>query len=121
MKKIIKQKPQEEKSVDILKRVAKRVEEATVDISSMKHDLKFMNARLGIVEHNTEVMKVDMERMRNDVGEVKNKITTIKQDVKDIKRDVEGLTETTGFILKKAVTQEEHKALAQRITALEQS
>lgn len=36
MKKITKQKPQDEQSIDILKRVAKRVEEATIDISSIK-------------------------------------------------------------------------------------
>ena len=84
MKKILKQKPQKENSIDILKKVAKRVEEATVDISSMKHDLKFMNARLGIVEHNTEVMKVDMEKMRNEMVEVEMRLGKRISNVADL-------------------------------------
>ena len=74
MKKIVKQKPQEEQSVDILKRVAKRVEEVTVDISSMKSDLKFMNLRLGNVEHNTGIMKVDIEKLKSDLANTENNI-----------------------------------------------
>lgn len=73
MKKIVKQKSQDEQSIDILKRVAKRVEEATVDISSIKTDLKFVNLRLTGVEHNTEIMKVDMEKLKVDIGELGNK------------------------------------------------
>ncbi len=121
MKKTIKQKPQDEQSIDILKRVAKRVEEATVDISDMKSDLKMVNLRLGGVEHNTEMMKVDMEKMRGDIEEVQGDISTMKKDIKEIKRDTEGLIETTTHILKEAVTHDEHKALSHRVTALEQS
>lgn len=78
MKKTTKQKPQEEQSIDILKRVAKRVEEATIDISDMKSDLKMVNLRLGVVEHNTEIMKVDIENMKVDMGELGNKIDGVE-------------------------------------------
>lgn len=69
MKKIAKQKPQDRQSIDILKRVARRVEDATVDIHSMKSDLKWVNLRLGQVEKNTEIMKVDIEKMRGDIDD----------------------------------------------------
>lgn len=69
MKKTIKQKPQNEQSLDILKRVAGRVEEATVDIHEMKRDLKLVNLRLGQVEDNTEIMKVDIEKMREELDD----------------------------------------------------
>lgn len=121
MKKIIKQQPQDEQSLDILKRVAKRVEEATVDIHEMKRDLKFVNLRLGQVERNTELMKVDMEKMRAEIGEIKTDMTRVKKDIKEIKRNTEGLIETTAHILKEAVTHDEHNALSQRVFALEQS
>lgn len=127
MKKV-KQSPKDEQYIDILKRVAKRVEEATVDIHSMKRDLKFVNLSLGQVERNTEVMKVDIERLKNEMGDVradigglKTDIATMKKGIKEIKKDTEGLIETTGHILKEAVTHDEHKALSQRVTALEQS
>jgi len=77
MKKI-QQTPKGENTIDILKRVAKRVEETTIDISDMKSDLKMVNLRLGKVEHNTELMKVDMEKMKVDMGELGNKIDGVE-------------------------------------------
>ena len=71
MKQTIKQKPQDEQSIDILKRVAKRVEEATVDINDMRYDLKSVKLRLGNVEHNTEIMKVDIEKLKFDMENMK--------------------------------------------------
>lgn len=106
MKKI-QQKPKDEQTISILKRVAKRVEEATIDISDMKSDLKMVNLRLSGVEHNTEIMKVDIEKMRTVLDEVK--------------RSTDDLIDTTAEILEKAVTHDEHNALSQRVTALEQS
>ena len=117
----IQRKPKEEQTIDILKRVAKRVEEATVDISSIKTDLKFVNLRLGGVELNTDLMKVDIENMKNDMGDMKSEISAMNKDIKEIKQDTESLIGTTSHILKEAVTHDEHKALSQRVTALEQS
>jgi len=71
MKKPSKQTPKDEQSIDILKRVAKRVEEATVDISSIKTDIKFVKLRLSGVEHNTEIMKVDIEKLKFDMENMK--------------------------------------------------
>ena len=121
MQKAIKQKTQEKQTVDILKRIAKRVEEATIDIHDIRFDLKSVKLRLGNVEHNTKIMKVDIEKIKNELEVVKDTMGTMRQDIKEIKREVEGLTETTGFILKKAVTQDEHSALSQRVASLEQS
>ena len=92
MKKFIKQKSQPEQqgeqSIDILKRVAKRVEEATVDISSIKTDIKFVKFRLTGVEHNTEIMKVDIEKLKDEMGEVKTDMAGLKTDVTGLKTDV---------------------------------
>lgn len=107
MKKITKQKPQEEQSIDILKRLAKRVEEATVDIHDMRFDLKSIKLRLSQVESNTEIMKVDVEKMR-----------TVLEGVS---RSTDDLMEMTAEILKKAITLDEHNALSQRVRILEQS
>lgn len=60
----------EEATVDISK-VAKRVEEAAVDIHSIKFDLKSVKLRLSVVEHNTSLIKVDVENLREDVGNVR--------------------------------------------------
>lgn len=67
MKKTVKQKPQDEQSIDILKRVAKRVEDATVDIGEMKRSLRLVNLRLSTVESNTGIMKVDVEKIREEL------------------------------------------------------
>lgn len=72
------QKPKDDQTIDILKRVAKRVEEATIDISSIKTDIKFVKLRLSGVEHNTEIMKVDIENMKVDMGELGNKIDGVE-------------------------------------------
>ncbi len=75
----MKQKIKEEQSIDILKRVAKRVEEATIDISDMKSDLKMVSIRLSRVEHNTEIMKVDIETMKVDLGETRNELGEVEE------------------------------------------
>ncbi len=93
MKKTTKQKPQDEQSIDILKRVAKRVEEATVDISSIKTDLKFVKFRLSGVEHNTDLMQVDIEKMKNDMGDMKNDIGGLKADGGGLPSKIEGAEE----------------------------
>lgn len=70
----MKQKIKEEQSIDILKRVAKRVEEATIDIGNMKSDLKMVSLRLSGVKHNTEIMKIDMESLRGEMGSLKGEM-----------------------------------------------
>src|SRR3989344_4163884 len=78
MKKTIKQKPQDEQPTDILKRIAKRVEETTIDISNMKSDLKMVSLRLSGVEHNTEIMKVDVEKIKFDISNAEENLITIE-------------------------------------------
>lgn len=74
MKKIIKQEPQEEKSIDILKRVAKRVEDATIDIGEMKKSLRLVNVRLSNVESDTGIIKVDVEKIREELAESETRL-----------------------------------------------
>ena len=74
MKKIIKQKPQEEQSIDILKRVAKRVEEATVDIHSIKYDIKTMKLDMGFMQSDFAIMKVDVEKIREELEGVEDRL-----------------------------------------------
>lgn len=106
MKKV-QQKLKDDQTINILKGVAKRVEEATIDISDMKSDLKMVSLRLSNVEHNTKMMKVDIEKMRAVLDEVK--------------RSTDDLINTTAEILEKVVTHDEHNALSQRVATLEQS
>lgn len=117
--KIAKNNAQEENVMQILKKIAKRVEENTVDVHSMKTDLKLVKLQLGGVEHNTEIMKVDIEKMKEDVGELKVEIKEIKIDVKKIWREVTDLTGQNEQILLKMVTQKEFGALSGRVSALE--
>lgn len=111
--------PKEENIMQILKRLVKRVEEATVDIHEMKNDLKFVKLRLGSVEDSTKIMKVDMEKMREDISEIKGETNEIKTDVKKVWREVEDLSHTSEEILIKMVVQKEFKDLSQRVAALE--
>ena len=76
MKKTIKQKPQDEQPTDILKRIAKRGEETTIDISNMKSDLKMVSLRLSGVEHNTEIMKVDVEKIKFDISNAEENLVS---------------------------------------------
>ena len=61
------QKQKDNQVIDVLKRLTRRIEEATVDISSIKTDIKFSKLRLSGIEHNTEMMKVDMEKLKFDM------------------------------------------------------
>lgn len=88
----------DEKALDILKRVAKRIEEATIDIHEIKGDLKFVNLRLHTVESNTKIVKVDIEKVREDMDD----LISMSQE-----------------ILSKMVTQEELQSLSQRLSSLE--
>ncbi len=106
------QKPQEEKSIDILKRIAKRVEESTIDIHSIKSDLKRVFIRLTKVEHNTEITKVDVENLKLDMKEV-------KKDIKEVNREINDLIQTNTEVLAKMVTQKELQFLSQRVDAIE--
>lgn len=63
-----------EKVINILNRVAKRVEEATVDINDIKFDLKSMKLRLIGVEHNTSMIKVDVENSREDLKKTETRL-----------------------------------------------
>jgi len=74
MKKIVKQKSQDEQSVDLLKRVAKRVEEATVDIHSIKYDIKAMKLDMGFIQSDFAIMKVDVEKTREELREVEDRL-----------------------------------------------
>jgi len=62
----MKQKSTDEEIIDYLKRILKRVEEATIDISNMKTDLKMLKFNLMRIEHDSELMKADVERMREN-------------------------------------------------------
>lgn len=64
----------EDSILEILKRLTKRMEEATIDIHEMKRDYKFINLRLGNVESNTEITKVDVEKIRQQLDETEKKL-----------------------------------------------
>lgn len=113
-------KPEDNKVLDILKLLTKRVEEATVDIHEMKSDLKFVNLRLHNVETSVGIVKVDMQNMRTNIQNMKVDIGTMKTDIRYVKRNTDDLIETTSEILAKMVTQEELKSLSERVISLEQ-
>lgn len=63
----MKKKIKDEQFIDILKRVAKRVEEATVDIHSMKIDQKLMKFDIMGLKSDSAIMKVDVEKIREQL------------------------------------------------------
>lgn len=111
MKKI-KSSPKTEESIDILKKLAKRVEEAVIDIHETKRDLKFMKLKLISVEHNTQIMKVDVEKMNAYVDE-------LGKEMKTIGKETTGIIDLTAEILEKMVTQQEFKNISHRVDRLE--
>lgn len=84
MKKIVRQKPQDEQSLDILKRVAKRVEEATVDIHSIKYDIKAIKLDVGFMQSDFAIMKVDVEETREELREVEDRLGKRISNVADL-------------------------------------
>jgi len=60
-----------EQIIDYLKRILKRAEEATIDISSIKTDLKMLKFNLMKIEHDSGIMKADVERLRENYEEKK--------------------------------------------------
>lgn len=75
MKKIAKQRPQDEQVLDVLKRLTKRIEEATVDIHSIKYDVKSTKLDVGFMQSDFAIMKVDIEKLRTELD---NKLTDIE-------------------------------------------
>ena len=69
MNKNPKQQPQNEQSIDILKRVAKRVEEVAVDVNSIKYDVKAMKLDMRFMQSDFAIMKVDMEKLREELDD----------------------------------------------------
>lgn len=70
----MKKKIKDEQFIDILKRVAKRVEEATVDIHSIKYDIKAMKLDMGFMQSDFAIMKVDVEKTREELREVEDRL-----------------------------------------------
>jgi hypothetical protein len=70
----MKQKIKDEQFIDILKRVAKRVEEATVDIHSIKIDLKYMKFDIMGLKSDSAIMKVDIEKIREQLDGAEDRL-----------------------------------------------
>lgn len=85
MKKV-QQKTQEESILDILKRLAKRVEESAININDIKFDIKGVKLRLSKVEHNTELTKIDVESLRDGLKATENRLNTRIMHVGDLSR-----------------------------------
>lgn len=101
----VRKNSENEKLTDILKRLTKRMEEATVDVHEMKSDLKFVKLGLDAVDANTNIMKVDIEKMRDVLEKVK--------------KDTDSLIDTTSEMLANMATQKEFNGLSRRVAALE--
>ena len=84
MKKIIKQKPQDEQVLDVLKRLIKRIEEATVDIHSIKFDVKASKLDVGYIESDLSIMKVDVEKIREELEGVEDRLGKRIANVADL-------------------------------------
>lgn len=91
----------------ILKRLTIRIEDATVDIHSLKSDVKMMNLRLGSVEKSTKLMQIDIEN-------IKEKIIIMGKKVNEI-------VKTQSEIVENMVTQKEFSHHNSRISSLEQT
>lgn len=98
--------------LNILKKISKRVEDATIDIHEIKRDLKLTRLRLSSVERNTELVKIDVEKIKED-------LEVVKQDVGELKKENKSHIEMTTEILANAVTQKEFTALSKRVSHIE--
>lgn len=67
MKKISKQKSQDDQILEILKKLTSRMEDATVDIHSMKYDIKSMKLDMGFMQSDFAIIKVDVEKTREEL------------------------------------------------------
>lgn len=72
----MKQKPNYSYLANILKQLIKRVEEATVDIHSIKFDVKTMKLDMKSIKSDSAIMKVDIEKMRDESKTYKDEILT---------------------------------------------
>ncbi len=84
MKNIIKQKPQDEQVLDVLKRLTKRMEEATVDIHSIKFDVKETKLDVGYIQSDFAIMKVDVEKIREELEEAEERLGKRISNVADL-------------------------------------
>lgn len=96
----------------ILKRVSARVEDATIDIHSLKIDVKDVKLRMNALEKNTDLIRVDVENLKEDVREVKS-------DVKNVKKEIHSIIENQTEIFSKMVTQKEFSEHTARISSIE--
>lgn len=83
MKKI-QQKPKDEQAVDILKRLSKRIEEATVDIHSIKFDVKVMKLDMMGIKSDSAIMKVDIEKIREELEELGTRLDKRITNIADL-------------------------------------
>ncbi|MBI2028709.1 MAG: hypothetical protein HYT07_03830 [Candidatus Levybacteria bacterium] len=77
------QQKQQEAILSILKPIAKRIEEATVDIHEMKTDLKWVNLRLSNLEGDTKIMKVDIIKVRGDIDNMRGDMNQMRSVLED--------------------------------------
>lgn len=112
----------------ILKRLVKRIEDATVDIHTIKIDIKETKVRLGDVEENTKLLRGDIAGMKSDIAELKTDGEKISADIGEIKTEmkrmgteVHDLTIIAEAVVTKMVTQEELVAVSDRVTSLERA
>jgi len=84
MKKIVKQKPQDELVLEVLKKLTKRIEEATVDIHSIKIDIKETKLDVGFMQSDFAIMKIDIERIREELEKVEERLGKRIANVADL-------------------------------------
>lgn len=77
----MKQKSNDSQLADILKQLTKRVEEATVDIHSIKFDVKFMKLDMKSIKSDSAIAKVDIERIRDESKIYKDEILAKMDEV----------------------------------------
>lgn len=119
MKKIQSKTKNNEEVTNILKRLLKRVEDATVDVHEMKSDFKFATLRLSNIEHTTKLTKVDMEKLEEKMGKVRddifNRLDDISAQLENLREDkIIGVHQTREL-------REEVDDHTKRITHLEKS
>ncbi len=84
MKKILKQKSQDEQILEVLKRLTKRIEEVTVDIHSIKFDVKETKLDVGYIQSDLAIMKVDIEKIREELEEAEERLGKRISNVADL-------------------------------------
>lgn len=114
------QKTKEEKPIDILKKLAKKIETQTTDVHDIKRNIQVTNRKLYSLETKLQNVEVRLQNIESINAIIKADLDKMGIVLKGVDRDAEDIIGTTEEILRKMVTQKELSNLSKRVATIEQ-